>query len=82
VLGSRGVADIAFFNAMGLVANGMGNYEFDGGIDDFAPHAGGGKYPFIAVNLDFSRVRLKPDSPPIGWGGMAAAWRRTPVASE
>jgi 2',3'-cyclic-nucleotide 2'-phosphodiesterase (5'-nucleotidase family) len=35
-LGARGLADIAFFNAMGLTANGIGNHEFDGGIDDFA----------------------------------------------
>jgi 2',3'-cyclic-nucleotide 2'-phosphodiesterase (5'-nucleotidase family) len=67
-LGARGLADIAFFNAMGLVANGMGNHEFDGGIDDFARMLATARYPFVAANLDFSRVRLKSDTPPIRIG--------------
>lgn len=33
-LGKPGLADILMFNAMGLDANGMGNHEFDGGIDE------------------------------------------------
>jgi 2',3'-cyclic-nucleotide 2'-phosphodiesterase (5'-nucleotidase family) len=68
VLGAPGLADIAFFNAMGLTANGMGNHEFDGGIDDFARMLAAARYPFIAANLDFSRVRLKPGTPPIRVG--------------
>src|SRR5262249_10831131 len=35
-LGGRGLGDIAIYNAMGLIANGLGNHELDGGIDDFA----------------------------------------------
>lgn len=67
-LGANGLADIAFFNAMGLVANGIGNHEFDGGIDDFAVMLSKAKYPFIAANLDFSQARLKPGTPPIPIG--------------
>ena len=33
-LGKPGLADILMFNAMGLDANGIGNHEFDGGIDE------------------------------------------------
>jgi 2',3'-cyclic-nucleotide 2'-phosphodiesterase (5'-nucleotidase family) len=67
-LGAPGMADIAFFNAMGLTANGTGNHEFDGGIDDFARMLAAARYPFIAANLDFSRVVLKPGTPPIRGG--------------
>ena len=67
-LGAHGLGDIAFFNAMGLAANGTGNHEFDGGIDDFARMLAAARYPFISVNLDFSRVRLKPGTPPIRVG--------------
>ncbi|MCS1408759.1 MAG: hypothetical protein M2R45_01936 [Verrucomicrobia subdivision 3 bacterium] len=53
-LSARGLGDIAFFNAMGLTANGIGNHAFDGGIDDFARLSNASEYPFLAVNLDFS----------------------------
>ena len=33
-LGKPGLADILMYNAMGLDANGMGNHEFDGGINE------------------------------------------------
>jgi 2',3'-cyclic-nucleotide 2'-phosphodiesterase (5'-nucleotidase family) len=66
--GAPGMADIAFFNAMGLAANGMGNHEVDGGIDDFARMLAAAKYPFISANLDFSKVRLKAGTPPIRAG--------------
>ena len=32
-LGKPGLADILMYNAMGVDANGMGNHEFDGGIN-------------------------------------------------
>lgn len=32
-LGKPGLGDIIMYNAMGLEANGMGNHEFDGGIN-------------------------------------------------
>ncbi|HSE96563.1 MAG TPA: bifunctional metallophosphatase/5'-nucleotidase, partial [Methylomirabilota bacterium] len=67
-LGARGLADITFFNAMGLVANGLGNHEFDGGINDFARMLAAARYPFISANLDFSGVRLAPGTPPIRVG--------------
>lgn len=67
-LGARGLADIAFFNAMGLTANGIGNHEFDGGIDDFARMLSNANYPFLAVNLDFSSVVLGEGVPAIEIG--------------
>ena len=67
-LGAAGLADIAFFNAMGLTANGTGNHEFDGGIDDFARMLAAARYPFISANLDFSKATLKPGTPPIRQG--------------
>ena len=66
--GSPGLADIAFYNAMGLVANGMGNHEFDGGIDDFAEMLATANYPFIAANLEFSDVELADGTTPIEIG--------------
>ena len=66
--GQPGLADIAFYNAMGLTANGMGNHEFDGGIDEFAHMVNAANYPFIAANLDFSAVEVGPDAPPIEIG--------------
>jgi 2',3'-cyclic-nucleotide 2'-phosphodiesterase (5'-nucleotidase family) len=67
-LGANGLADIAFFNAMGLAANGIGNHEFDGGIDDFALMLSQARYPFIAANLDFSKARVKAGTPAIRIG--------------
>ncbi|MFZ5815938.1 MAG: bifunctional metallophosphatase/5'-nucleotidase [Bacillota bacterium] len=64
-LKQNGLADIEFFNAMGLVANGMGNHEFDGGINDFAHMLSRARYPFISANLDFSKVQLEEGVPPI-----------------
>jgi 2',3'-cyclic-nucleotide 2'-phosphodiesterase (5'-nucleotidase family) len=46
----------------------MGNHEFDGGIDDFARMLAAARYPFVAANLDFSRVRLREGTPPIRAG--------------
>ncbi len=67
-LGANGLADIAFYNAMGLNANGIGNHEFDGGINDFATMLASAAYPFIAVNLDFSAVQLAEGTPAIQIG--------------
>lgn len=67
-LGARGLADIEIYNAMDLVANGIGNHEFDGGINDFARMLDQAEYPFLAVNLDFSKVQLEPGVPPIEIG--------------
>ena len=67
-LGANGLADIAFYNAMGLIANGIGNHEFDGGINDFATMLASAAYPFIAVNLDFSAVQLAEGTPAIQIG--------------
>ena len=69
--GAPGLADIAIYNAMQLQANGMGNHEFDGGINDFARLVNAANYPFIAVNLDFSAVVLEMDTPPIQVGADA-----------
>lgn len=67
-LGANGLADIAFYNAMGLTANGIGNHEFDSGIDDFAVMLNAAEYPFIAVNLDFTNVELQDGTPAIELG--------------
>lgn len=67
-LGAAGLGDIAMYNAMGLDANGIGNHEFDGGIDDFATMLDAADYPFLAVNLDFSAVELDEGIPPIRIG--------------
>lgn len=66
--GEPGLGDIALYNAMGLRANGMGNHEFDGGINEFAHMLTTANYPFIAVNLDFNEVVLEPDTPRIEIG--------------
>ena len=67
-LGHPGLGDIEMYNAMGLRANGMGNHEFDGGIDEFAFMLENAEYPFVAANLDFSNVQLKPRTPEIQIG--------------
>ena len=63
VFGADGLGDIRIYNAMHLAANGIGNHEFDGGINDFSRMLAAADYPFIAANLDFSQVRLqnRPD---------------------
>lgn len=66
--GSNGLGDIMFFNAMGLTANGIGNHEFDSGIDDFATMLSHADYPFVAVNLDFDNVVLADGTPEIQRG--------------
>lgn len=66
--GEPGLADIAMYNAMGLDANGMGNHEFDGGINQFAHMVSKARYPFIASNLDFSNVILEDGTPEIRIG--------------
>jgi len=68
-----GIADILAYNAMDLVANGMGNHEFDGGNGDinvFAELLAAADYPFLAANLDFSAVNanLDPGTTPIDIG--------------
>lgn len=64
-LGEPGLADIVMYNAMGVLANGMGNHEFDSGIDEFAEMLAISAYPFLAVNLDFSNVTLQEGTPEI-----------------
>jgi 2',3'-cyclic-nucleotide 2'-phosphodiesterase (5'-nucleotidase family) len=68
VFGEPGIGDIWMYNAMGLVANGMGNHEFDGGIEEFAYMLNTADYPFIAANLDFSQVVLEEGTPEIEIG--------------
>jgi len=68
VFGEPGIGDIVMYNAMRLRANGMGNHEFDGGIDEFAQMLARANYPFIAANLDFSAVTLAPGTPSIRIG--------------
>jgi 2',3'-cyclic-nucleotide 2'-phosphodiesterase (5'-nucleotidase family) len=67
-LGAPGLGDIAMYNAMGVLANGMGNHEFDGGIDEFAEMLATAAYPFLAVNLDFSNVTVQEGTPEIAIG--------------
>lgn len=67
-LGAPGLADIAFFNASGLTANGLGNHEFDGGLDDFATMLAAADYPFLAVNMDFSDAQVSEGVPLIEIG--------------
>jgi 2',3'-cyclic-nucleotide 2'-phosphodiesterase (5'-nucleotidase family) len=67
-LGAPGLADIAFFNASSLTANGLGNHEFDGGLDDFATMLAEADYPFLAVNMDFSDAQVSEGVPPIEIG--------------
>lgn len=66
--GQPGLADIAMYNAMGLDANGLGNHEFDGGINEFAHMLHAANYPMIAVNLDFSQIALEEGTPAIEAG--------------
>ncbi len=75
-LGWPGLADIAMYNAMGLDANGMGNHEFDGGIDDFARMLAAADYPFVAVNLDFEQALVGPEAPEIAIGEDQDLWLR------
>jgi len=67
-LGANGLGDIAFYNAADLAANGIGNHEFDSGINDFARMLAEADYPFLAVNLDFSGVQLEEGVPEIEIG--------------
>lgn len=66
--GAKGLADIALYNAMGLTANGASNHGFDGGINNFAHMLRAANYPFLAVNLDFSKVEVAEDAPAIQIG--------------
>jgi 2',3'-cyclic-nucleotide 2'-phosphodiesterase (5'-nucleotidase family)/uncharacterized surface protein with fasciclin (FAS1) repeats len=66
--GQRGLADIDIFNAFPNLANGFGNHEFDGGIDDISYMIAAANYPMLAVNLDFSNAVLAPESPPLQIG--------------
>lgn len=67
-LGAPGLADIAMYNFNRVRANGMGNHEFDGGIDEFATMLATAEYPFLAANLDFSNVVLADGTPPVRAG--------------
>jgi 2',3'-cyclic-nucleotide 2'-phosphodiesterase (5'-nucleotidase family) len=67
-LGAPGLGDIVIYNALGETANGIGNHEFDGGINDFARMLDAADYPFLAVNLDFSQVELAEGVPEIEIG--------------
>jgi 2',3'-cyclic-nucleotide 2'-phosphodiesterase (5'-nucleotidase family) len=53
---------------MGLAANGIGNHEFDSGLDDFATMLANANYPFLAVNLDFTEAQVGEGVPPIEIG--------------
>jgi 2',3'-cyclic-nucleotide 2'-phosphodiesterase (5'-nucleotidase family) len=67
-LSKPGLGDIKMYNAMDLKANGMGNHEFDGGINEFAHMLNAANYPFVAVNLNFHNVELEPGTPEIEIG--------------
>ena len=67
-LGAPGLGDIAIFNAMGLAANGIGNHEFDGGLDEFATMLDNAEYPFLAVNLDFTEAEVGEGVPDVEIG--------------
>jgi len=67
-LGAPGIGDIVIYNGLGETANGIGNHEFDGGINDFARMLNEAAYPFLAVNLDFSAVELAEGVPAIEIG--------------
>ncbi len=69
--GAPGLADIAIYNAMNLAANGMGNHEFDGGINDAARMINFANYPWVAANLDFTNVITATGVPPIQIGADA-----------
>ncbi len=66
--GAPGLADIEIYNEMDLAANGMGNHEFDGTINEFAEMLNAAEYPMVAVNLDFDNVETDPSVPEIEIG--------------
>lgn len=82
--GAKGLADIAFYNAMELTANGTSNHGFDGGINNFAHMLRAANYPFLAVNLDFSKVEVAEDAPAIqiGLDGASVAENAGKVAKS
>jgi len=55
-LGANGLGDMGIFNALDINANGIGNQELNGGIDEFALLLATAEYPFLSANLDFGRV--------------------------
>ena len=55
--GKPGLGDIAIYNALGIKANGMGNHEMDGGIEEFIDMVNGSDYVHLSANLDFSNVK-------------------------
>lgn len=67
-LGAPGLGDIAIYNAMNLDANGLGNHEFDNGINDFARMLNFADYPMVSANLNFMNVMLESGAPPIQIG--------------
>ena len=70
-LGSGGLADIAFMNAMEVAANGMGHHEFDRGLGDFSRMVRHADFPFLAANLDFSALQAPDEAQavPVGTDG-------------
>ncbi|CAK22537.1 Atypical alkaline phosphatase with phytase-like insertion [Synechococcus sp. WH 7803] len=58
--GGGGLGDIAIYNALGIQANGIGNHEFDAGIDDFVAMVQASDYVHLSANLDFSNVANAP----------------------
>jgi 2',3'-cyclic-nucleotide 2'-phosphodiesterase (5'-nucleotidase family) len=76
--GAPGTGDMAMLNAMGLQANCIGNHEFDLGIDGFATFLHTADFPMLAVNLDFSNVFLRPETPPVKTGQDGGPCRSSP----
>lgn len=66
--GFPGGADIALFNSLGVDANGIGNHELDGGLDQFADMIATADYPFVSVNLDFDNAVVSPGFAPLEFG--------------
>lgn len=66
--GFNGLADIDIYNAFPNLANGMGNHEFDDGINTFARNLDAANYPFLAANLDFTTVTVADGAPLIKIG--------------
>ena len=83
-LGEPGLSDIVMYNSMKLRANGMGNHEFDGGIEEFSEMLRIARYPFIAANLDFDNVAVADGTPAIRQGpdGRACGFSRGKVVKS
>ena len=55
--GKPGLGDIAIYNALGIQANGIGNHEMDGGIDEFIDMVKASNYVHLSANLNFTSVK-------------------------